>query len=427
LFWKKEKTQASEDQATRALLVEDNEKNDPSLYESILESGQIFSLPKHRKIELTYTLISCMLYSAKCGVNGETDNIHNRRSYHRYRHERFFLVNKDEITGVLPPLKEELEKTRYTILNGTFRVYAPEMFRDFMEKDKEIFDIGESLDFIANREQIRAAGGASSGKSGEFFFFSRDRKLIIKTIPCVEMDMLIEILQKYEEHFNTNPNSLIAKIYGAYTYENTDLGLKFNIILIKNICGLPSRFVERIYDMKGSKYDREVLKNQDLDEISEVRGQVLKDVDFVKYERKLYIKEELKEAFLSQIERDSLFFRSVKLIDYSFMVFIVDKKKAARERSLSVDGQNIGQESFNSLANIKEEGLYYNVGIIDYLQPYNFKKAFERFMKRVRKLSPQLDTSSQDPEYYSGRFIRFITHIVGNSDDNGSSLFKSSF
>ena len=330
--------------------------------------------------------------------------------------------------SALKRLKEELEKTKYTILNGTFRVYAPEMFRDFMEKDKEIFDVGESLDFLANREQIRAAGGASGGKSGEFFFFSRDRKLIIKTIPNVEMEMLIKIFQKYEEHFTVNPNSLIAKIYGAYTYENTDLGLKFNIILIKNICGLPSRFVERIYDMKGSKYDREVLKNQDLDDISEARGQVLKDVDFLKYEKKLYIREELKEAFLSQIERDAEFFRSVSLIDYSFMVFIVDKKKAARERSLSVDSGNIGQESYSSLANVKEEGLYYNVGIIDYLQPYNFKKAFERFMKRVRKLSPQLDTSSQDPNYYSRRFIRFITSIVNsnNSNDN-ESLFKSSF
>ena len=108
LFWKKEKAQAQEDQATKALLVEDTEENrknnDPSLYESLCESGHIFSLPKHRKIELTYTLISCVLYSAKCGVNGETDNIHNRRSYHRYRHERFFLVNKDEITTALPPL-----------------------------------------------------------------------------------------------------------------------------------------------------------------------------------------------------------------------------------------------------------------------------------------------------------------------------------
>jgi len=422
LFWKKPKPAAGNSlqaQQTRALLgsnddeegedMERNERINTDLYESVL--GGIFSLPKHRKIELTYTLISCVLYTAQCCTNEETENVYNERSNNRYKHERFFLVNKEEITTTLPPLKSELERTRYTILNGTFKVYAPELFKDFIEQDRSLVDIGKSLDFIVNREQIKQAGGASSGKSGEFFFFSRDRKLIIKTIPNGEMKMLISILQKYEEHFNANPNSLIAKIYGAYTYENTDLGLKFNIILIKNICGLPSRFVERIYDLKGSRYDREVMKNQEVENVSDLRGMVLKDMDFEKYEKKLWIRPELKEDFIAQIEKDSMFFRSVKLIDYSFMVFLVNKRKAQRERSLSVDA-NVSQESKNSLENIRELGVYYNVGIIDYLQEYNFKKAFERFMKRLRKLSPQLDTSSQDPNYYSQRFIRFITNLV---------------
>ena len=71
------------------------------------------------------------------------------------------------------------------------------------------------------------------------------------------------------------------------------------------------------------------------------------------------------------------------------------------------------------MESVTEPGLYYNMGIIDYLQPYNFQKWFERFLKRVKKLDPNLDTSSQNPHYYSTRFIQFIRSIVGGTPGKG--------
>ena len=55
-----------------------------------------------------------------------------------------------------------------------------------------------------NREQVFHAG-EGSGKSGSFFFFSHDKRFIIKTITKDELDTLLVILEDYIEHFKKNP------------------------------------------------------------------------------------------------------------------------------------------------------------------------------------------------------------------------------
>lgn len=52
------------------------------------------------------------------------------------------------------------------------------------------------------------------------------------------------------------------------------------------------------------------------------------------------------------------------------------------------------------------------MGIIDYFQLYTYNKCFEKYTKKVIKLSYSLDTSSQPPKYYAKRFINFIDLIM---------------
>jgi 1-phosphatidylinositol-4-phosphate 5-kinase len=61
--------------------------------------------------------------------------------------------------------------------------------------------------------------GESQGKSGSFFFFSHDRKFIIKTMFQAELDVAMQKLQNYCEYISSNPDSLIARIYGIYQVE----------------------------------------------------------------------------------------------------------------------------------------------------------------------------------------------------------------
>lgn len=54
------------------------------------------------------------------------------------------------------------------------------------------------------------------------------------------------------------------------------------------------------------------------------------------------------------------------------------------------------------------------MGIVDYLQLWTNMKKFEKTAKRFINISPQLDTSAQDPVTYSKRFIVLIERIFAD-------------
>lgn len=64
-------------------------------------------------------------------------------------------------------------------------------------------------------EQISQGDG---GKGGEFFFFSKDRKLILKTLTEYEFKNFQNILQDYYNYLRKNENSLITKFYGVFEF-----------------------------------------------------------------------------------------------------------------------------------------------------------------------------------------------------------------
>jgi hypothetical protein len=57
----------------------------------------------------------------------------------------------------------------------------------------------------------------SAGKSGSFFFFSYDKKFLLKTMNDSEMDVFQKALPEYFNHLRKNPDSLLARIYGIFT------------------------------------------------------------------------------------------------------------------------------------------------------------------------------------------------------------------
>lgn len=63
---------------------------------------------------------------------------------------------------------------------------------------------------------------------------------------------------------STNPNSLLARIYGIYTVKMEDIE-PVNLILMGNTKKSNDKMIEHIFDLKGSFINREVkgknLKN----------------------------------------------------------------------------------------------------------------------------------------------------------------------
>ena len=100
--------------------------------------------------------------------------------------------------------------------NAQIECFMQAKFQKIMELDGISNDeITSSLAFSRNREQLFKAG-KGAGKSGSFFFFSSDRKFVIKTVSKSEKDLLLSMLDDLIQHYtDTDNKSLIARIYGV--------------------------------------------------------------------------------------------------------------------------------------------------------------------------------------------------------------------
>ena len=240
------------------------------------------------------------------------------------------------------------------------------------------------------------------GKSGEFFYFSADRKFVLKTINYEEYNFLRSHLHDFYEHFRSNPHSLIAKIYGLFLLEGEQVEKTYRLILMKNITGCAKEQIKRVYDLKGSKYDREVAPSEVSD--NELRELTLKDIDFQKLEHnQLRVSAKAAQQLKEQLRRDSEFLRKLNLIDYSLLIVKVQWQEQPADPEFWSELQRLPSES--------EERLFYHIGVIDYLQLWDLKKRGENWWKKYFRR--QADISAVSPAKYSSRFVKFVNMICG--------------
>ncbi len=188
-------------------------------------------------------------------------------------------------------------------------------------------DYARSLSPLLNARQINesSATAGDGGKSGEFFFFSHDNNLMLKTVSKQELRVIRHILPNYYEHLKNNRDSLITRIYGIFEFHDLE-DESIILILMRNIRGCSTAVKETVlrkYDIKGSSFDREVLRGVDganLDD-KEPCERTLKDTDFLQLERCLNLDLALSASLLTRLERDAAFFMRNGIIDYS--VFII--------------------------------------------------------------------------------------------------------
>ncbi|CAD8197039.1 unnamed protein product [Paramecium pentaurelia] len=326
-------------------------------------------------------------------------------------------------------LKEHF-KDQFKIQNKKFKMisYAPVIFDILTKEDQENLDLLNCFDLETNQEQIKECAQTTGGKSGEFFFFNHNNKILLKTISMSELQILLEMIEQYFWHCTNNPNTLIAKILGIYTFEGFEIG-RISMILMKNIGKINKLAIKRIFDLKGSSYDREVIKtvkpsgelnSQQLETII-TNDKVLKDLDFLKLEKQIHISPEFCTSIYEQLEIDTLFLKSLGFMDYSLCLMIVDwfsfyesqlyHEIQDEELIYKIIGQKLTRLQHCYPSTI-QKGQYYHIGIIDYLQKYNLQKITEKYAKKFLKLDSNLDTSSQNPYEYRKRFLTFMKRIL---------------
>ncbi|KAI7869230.1 hypothetical protein BDF14DRAFT_1951240 [Spinellus fusiger] len=356
-------------------------------------------------------------------------------------HEDFAAAHKlvFDITGneLTPGVKYDFK----------FKDYAPWVFRNIREKFH--IDAGDYLMSLTSQYILSELG--SPGKSGSFFYYSRDYRFIIKTIHVAEHKFMRKILNYYYQHVCENPNTLLCRFYGLHRIK-LPRGRKIHFVVMENI--FPSNLdVHETFDLKGSMFGR--LTSDE--EVARNPHAVMKDQNWVENQHTLKLGPTKRAIFLEQLERDVTLLKKLNIMDYSLLVGVHDLRRGNSEgirdhhlqivkpldlhktstsatkadivrkalkhanpvqidtselpESPSKDrghcvfySDNGGYRSSDENDNISD-ALYF-IGVIDILTPYNLVKKTEHLWKSITQNKNTI--SSVPPTVYGNRFSEFI-------------------
>ena len=324
---------------------------------------------------------------------------------------------EDELIGNAIEDKREKLSNDGTINNNgedaSITVYFPKKFDDLRKKDGVTDDLMIKCFTPSKNKMAIDKMGEGKGKSGSFFFYSYDRKFIIKTITNEEKETMSKILLDYYSYIkeqNDNNTTLITKIYGIFTVVIKNAS-SVNVILMQNLFGCSPKNIHRMFDLKGSTVQRKTKNVQNWK-----KEQVLKDLDYqwlTKVESKLinFNKEDIKEI-KRNLENDIRFYKRLNLMDYSLLFIIVDYPEKLDPDYNQIVGLLDDPKYKGHVYNSGDKKFIYIIGIIDYLQIYNFRKRIETFWKGLFYGKEKNMISAVEPNYYGERFQNFMTKYV---------------
>jgi len=239
---------------------------------------------------------------------------------------------------------------------------------------------------------------STNSKSGEFFWFSGDRRFILKTVSVDEGMLLFRMLAAYQHHLYTMPRSLIVRYAGFFCLELPGPGGTSQIMYITIMASVfdPSFPIDDTYDVKGSTFKRKAKKGE----------KIKKDEDWVKAGELLQVKAQVCAELCAAHERDALFLMSFGVMDYSVLIGIHRVKEGAGNLSESGDGWR--EKNPGILAH--EGSIIYFVGIIDFLIWFGLSKKGEHLVRTIQGHGE--DASCVDPLSYARRQVRFVRDRV---------------
>ena len=229
--------------------------------------------------------------------------------------------------------------------------------------------------------------------SGSTVFKTFDSSLILKTVSLQEATTLLEkILPKWNP---ACPTSIICRVYGLFSVCIPGVSKTFAVVM-NNLTQIP-RPVYAVFDMKGSKFNRKVLKSP-LAEMASTHSGTLKDVDFQEMIGKLSLSREDCDRLSDAVYSDVSLLNSLRVMDYSLLVAIGECPSPLS--SLPTRFRRNLFQCTNAPSRV------YAIGIIDFLQCYSTHKKLERLGKK--SVTPQKDVS----DAYSEQFLDMASSVT---------------
>lgn len=335
-----------------------------------------------------------------------------------------------------------------------FKDYCPTVFREL----RHLFGLDPADYLMSLTSQYILSELNSPGKSGSFFYFSRDYRFIIKTIHYSEHKQLRRILKLYYEHVKNNPNTMVSQFYGLHRVKMPIYyGRRRRIyFIVMNNLFPPHRDMHTTYDLKGSTMGRYTLP-------SEAKHGVLKDLNWLQNQEVIKFGPQKHAFLMEQLKKDVELLIKMNIMDYSFLVGFHDLRKvtdddeALKRKKLSVfcpvssswtDLKKTNPKLLNGLKDLSmteygranffyaDEGgitatgeddevlpFVYYFGIIDCLTNYSVLKRMETFWRSLNH--DRKTISAVPPKEYGSRFLSFVGRSV-NENTAGEERKKDS-
>lgn len=219
------------------------------------------------------------------------------------------LVLKDEdmqrnidITNEILQDQFEFEEVKFQCIESEIKVLYPKLFHYLRQELGVHAQMVKSFDVLKNMESQVREKLVSEGKSQSFFMYTYDQLFIVKSLRVNEYKSYKQNINKFIQHYKINPHTLINKIYAVIKFKGHTIDKSnFYLMICSNVSCCDKRFNYRTYDLKGSSVKRQCIKDYYSDlESYKLREKTLKDLDFQKLEKCIYV-EESKQELLKQI------------------------------------------------------------------------------------------------------------------------------
>lgn len=326
-----------------------------------------------------------------------------------------------------------------------FKDYCPEVFRDL----RSLFGVDPADYLISITGKYILSELGSPGKSGSFFYYSRDFRFIIKTIHHSEHKQLRRILKDYYHHVKSNPNTLISQFYGLHRLKVRGSIKKVHFIVMNNLFP-PHRDIHTKYDLKGSTWGRYTKIPPDKEGLLDSSHTTLKDLNWLEQKEKIMFGPKKRRIFLEQLRADVQFLKNINAMDYSLLLGIHDVQKGnsntitnlsvfdpksnSKNDLIKTNPRDIDREADLPARNFPGRSKYifyghdggirgtneeneptrviYYLGIIDCLTHYSIRKKLETLFRSVGQNRSTI--SAVPAKEYGDRFFQFIQKSVSN-------------
>jgi 1-phosphatidylinositol-4-phosphate 5-kinase len=366
-------------------------------------------------------------------------------------------VSVSRCSGVPKPLKDAdfdvIQKLRFDSSGNEltpsskydfkFKDYCPTVFREL----RGLFGLDPADYLVSLTSKYILSELNSPGKSGSFFYFSRDYRFIIKTIHYSEHRQLRRILKQYYEHVKNNPNTMISQFYGLHRVKMPIYyGRKRKIyFIVMNNLFPPHRDIHRTYDLKGSTMGRYSTP-------SPTKQVVLKDLNWLQNQEVIRFGPIKEKEFMHQLKKDVELLSRLNIMDYSFLIGFHDLGKVQDEDTLKRKKLSVFSPPSSNLQDLQktnprllshlndlplveydktnffytDEGgiqatgrhdeplqVVYYFGIIDCLTNYSIIKRLETFWRSLN--NDRKTISAVPPKEYGARFLTFVQHSINEN------------